>query len=344
MTVRTVSRLLLCLVLLVAAHPASSQVVKIKMGTLAPEGSPWHDVLLQIREDWREISGGKVTLRIYPGGVLGDEKDMIRRMRIRQLHAVAITGSGLATIEPAVSALQVPLMFDSYEELDYVRERLAPKLEHLLEEKGFKVLNWGDAGWVHFFAKQPFSTLDELRGLKLLTAAGDPRTEALYKDFGFNVVPLAYTDVLTSLQTGMIDVVQGPPLYALIEQWFGLANHMVELRWAPLVGATLVRRETWDRIRPEWQEPMLEAARSAGDRLREDIRRLGEESVPEMQKRGLAIVPIDEERLAEWRAETLAAYPKLRGTYAPAEMFDETLRLRDEYRAAHSPQQKVTPP
>jgi TRAP-type C4-dicarboxylate transport system substrate-binding protein len=338
-----VARVVLGAVLLALAPPATSQIVKIKMGTLAPEGSPWHDVLVQMREEWRELSGGKVDLRIYPGGVLGDEKDMIRRTRIGQLHAVAITGSGLATIEPAVSALQVPLMFDSYEELDYVRDRLAPKLESLLEEKGFKVLNWGDAGWVHFFGNQPISTLDEIRGLKLLTSAGDPKTEALYKDFGFNVVPLAYTDVLTALQTGMVDVVQGPPLYAMLEQWFGLANHMVGVRWAPLIGATLVRTKTWNRIRPEWKEGMLTAARVAGDRLRGDIRRLGEEAVPEMLKRGLEVVEIDEERFALWRAETLAAYPKLRGTYAPAEMFDEVQRLRDEFRATRASEGKATP-
>ena len=323
--------------LLAIASPVFGQAVLVKMGTLAPEGSPWHDILLQMRQDWRDISRGQVTLRIYPGGVLGDESDMIRKMRIRQLHAVAITGAGLSRIEPGIAALQIPLMFESYEELDYVRDRLAPRLESRLEEKSFTVLNWGDAGWVHFFSTKPVSTLDDIRGLKLLISAGDPETEELYATFGFRVVPLAYTDVLTSLQTGLIEAVQGPPLYAMIEQWFGLASNMIDIRWAPLVGATVIRTETWEKIPAEWREPMLRAARDAGRRLRGEIRRLGEDSVAEMQKRGLNVTELDETTRALWRAEADAAYPKLRGSYAPADLFDEVSRLCDQFRAG-SPQ------
>ena len=109
----------------------------------------------------------------------------------------------------------------------------------MVEEKGFKILNWGDAGWVYFFSKKPASSLDDIRSMKLLTSAGDPKTEELYKDFGFQVVPLAYTEVLTALQTGMVEAVQGPPLFAMVEQWFGLANNMIDVKWPSLVAATV---------------------------------------------------------------------------------------------------------
>jgi TRAP-type C4-dicarboxylate transport system substrate-binding protein len=326
----------LCAAALVATltvHDARSEdAVTIRVGTLAPEGSPWHDVLLEMNEAWRKISGGKVTLKIY-SGVLGDEAEMIRKMNRRQLQAVAISGAALPSIERGVSCFQIPMMLDSYEELDYVLERIGPRLEKKFAERGYVVLNWSDAGWVHFFSKKPVATPGDLRKTKLLTSAGDPETEALYKDFGFHVVPLPYTDVLVSLETGLIESVQGPPLYAMLDQWFGLATNMTDLRWSPLIGATLIREDVWNGIPEPWRAPMLEASRQAGLRLRATIRKLGDDAVHEMQKRGLNVVSLDAAQVQAWRSEARAAYPKLRGKYAPAELFDEVLRLRDEFRA-----------
>jgi TRAP-type C4-dicarboxylate transport system substrate-binding protein len=328
----TVRRWIVAAALLVAVSPClAEQSVRIRLGTLAPEGSPWHDALLEMREDWREISGGKVDVKIY-SGVLGDEAEMIRKMRIRQLQAVAVSGAALPRIDPGVSCLQIPLLFDSYAELDYVRDRLAPKLEKRIAEEGFVVVSWSDAGWIHFFTKRPAATPDDLRKLKLLTSAGDPQTEKLYKDFGLRVVPLPYTEVLMALETGLIEAVQGPPLYAMLDQWFGLARNMTDLRWAPLVGATVVRKDTWEKIPAEWREKMRESARTAGLRMRNKIRTLGEQAVPEMEERGLTVVRLDDSDRSAWRTESEKAYPKLRDVYAPAELFDEAVRLRDEFR------------
>ncbi|HET6277982.1 MAG TPA: TRAP transporter substrate-binding protein DctP, partial [Candidatus Polarisedimenticolia bacterium] len=235
-------------------------------------------------------------------------------------------------LDQSVACLQIPLLVESYEEFDYVRERITPRLERVLVEGGFRVLSWGDAGWVHFFTKKPARTLQEIRHMKLLTAAGDPVAEKLYKDFGFRVVPLPYTEVLTALQTGLIEAVQGPPLYALLEQWFGLAENMIDIRWMPLVAATVIREDAWQRIRPEWRDKMLAAAQAAGERMRREIRQLGDDAVPEMRQRGLNVITLDEATFANWQAEADRAYPKLRGEYAPVELFDEVLRLRDEFR------------
>ncbi len=329
------------LLLLVVTIPLQAQDrrIVINMGTLAPEGTAWHDALLQMRQDWNRISRGRVILRIFPSGVQGDENTMIRKMRIGQLQAVAVSGNGLSRIEPAISCLQIPLMLDSYEELDYVRDRLAPQLEGMIEQKGFKVLNWADAGWVRFFTKRPASTLDDIRGMKLLTSAGDPETEELYKDFGFQVVPLPYTEVLTALQTGLIEAVQGPPLYAMVEQWFGLATNMTEVKWAPLVGATVISNRAWERIPANMRPQLLEAARSAGRRLLPEIRQLNEDAIPAMTKRGLNVVRPDAAALASWFAEAKDAYPKLRGRYVSAHLFDEVERLRNEFRSQQQTRQ-----
>ncbi|MDA2923177.1 TRAP transporter substrate-binding protein DctP [Acidobacteria bacterium AH-259-L09] len=328
------------LLLLVVTIPLQAQGrrIVINMGTLAPEGTAWHDVLLQMRQDWNRISRGRVVLRIYPSGVQGDENTMIRKMRIGQLQAVAVSGNGLSRIEPAISCLQIPLMLDSYEELDYVRDQLAPQLEGMIEQKGFKILNWADTGWVRFFTKRPASTLDDIRGMKLLTSAGDPETEELYKDFGFQVVPLPYTEVLTALQTGLIEAVQGPPLYAMVEQWFGLATNMTEVKWAPLVGATVISNRAWERIPANMLPELLEAARTAGRRLLTEIRQLNEDAIPAMTKRGLNVVHPDAAALSSWFSEAKDAYPKLRGRYVSADLFDEVERLRNEFRSQQTGQ------
>ncbi len=325
------SRILIGLAL--AAAASFGQNVLIKMGTVAPEGSPWHQILQQMGQDWTRIAGGKVTLRIYPGGVLGDEPDMITKMRVGPLQAVALSGSGLSRLEPAVSCLQIPMLIESYEELDYVRDRITPRLDKLIEQKGYIVLNWGDAGWVHFFTKTPARKLDDIRRMKLFTMAGDADALELYQSAGFRPVPLATTDMLPALQTGLIDAFDVPPLLAMLNQWFGVANHMIDVKWAPLVGATIVSKQTWDRVPEAIRTKMFEAGRAAGNRLRGEIRKMGDDAVAAMQKRGLKVISLDAATLADWRRQAEDAYPKIRGRIVPAELFDEAKRLRDEFRA-----------
>ncbi len=330
-----VVRLIVCIALLSLVPPVYSQrPLRFNVGTLAPEGSPWHEILQQMGQDWEEISGGKVILRIYPGGVLGGETDMLRNVRIGQLQAVALSSAGLERIERSVSCLQIPMLIDTYEELDYVWDRIAPTLEERLERKGFVVLNWGDVGWVHFFTTVPAKTPDDIRKLKLFTSAGDPETEKLYKELGFQPVPLAVTDLLPSLQTGLVEAIDVPPLFALLNQYFGLANHMIAIKWAPLVGATVVSKRSWERIPEQLRPQLLEAARVAGQQRRGEIRKLGDDAIVEMQKRGLEVIHLDADMIAEWRSEAEAAYPRLRGGLVPADLFDEVVRLRNEYRSS----------
>src|SRR5579864_3529 len=326
------ARILLVLLLATATLPAQTI---IRLGTLVPRNSRWHEILLNMGEEWKKASGGKVELKIYPSGEQGDEPEMVQKIRIKKLQAVALSGAGLSGIDAAVSALQVPMMLSSYEELDYVRDKISPRLEKGLADRGFIVLNWGDAGWVHFFTKQPAMHPDEIRKLKLCVLQGDNSTFQLYKINGFNPVALAATDILTGLQTGLIDAFQSPPLFALSNQWFGGAKNMLDIRFAQLVGATLISKDVWNKIPPDVQKQMLVSARTAGVALREEIRKAESSSIPMMQQFGLNVVHADPKVVAEWRQLTEAIWPKLRGTMVPPDLFDEVKRLRDEYRKAH---------
>jgi len=304
---------LLCF-LLSLSLPA--QTTLVRLGTLVPKGSRWDEILMNMGQEWSKASGGKIELKIYPGGEQGDEPEMVQKLRIKKLQAVALSGAGLSGIDPDVAALQIPMMLSSYEELDYV-------------------LNWGDAGWIHFFTKQPASRPDDIRRMKLCVLQGDTATFQLYKINGFLPVSLAATDILTGLQTGLIDAFQAPPLVALGNQWFGGAKNMLDIPFAQLVGATVISKDVWDKIPPPVQKEMMASARTAGVALRDEIRKTEAGSIPLMQQFGLNVVHADPKAVAEWRQLAESIWPKLRGGAVPPDLFDQVKRLRDDYRKTH---------
>jgi TRAP-type C4-dicarboxylate transport system substrate-binding protein len=315
--------------------------VKVRLGTIAPRGSSYAKHLLVMGEQWRQAPGGGVLLTIYPDGTMGSEADMVRRMRLGQLQAGMLTAMGLADIEPAVTGLQyMPMMFRSLEEVDYIGEKLQPMLEKRLEEKGFVVLFWGDTGWVRFFSKQPVIRPDDLKKTKLFVWAGSAVEVDSYRSIGFNPVPLETVDILPNLQTGLINAVPLPPSIALAGQVDGEAPHMLDLDWAPLVGAAVITKKAWDAIPLEGREALRKAATETGKLIKADGRRESVESVEAMRKRGLRVHAVTPEVEAEWRREAEAAYPKIRGGIVPGDIFDEVVKQLKAYRAARAGNKK----
>jgi len=312
----------------------SASAQTIKLGTLAPEGSPWYNAIRDMAETWKTATGGKVQFRIYPGGVAGDDPDMVRKMRVGQLQAAALSGQGLYEIIPEVQALMMPTMLASDEELDYVRDRFAPKLEVLLEARGFKVLNWGEAGWVQFFAQKPVVRPDDLKPLRLFVWSGQAAFTEVWKDAGFHPVELAATDIMMGLQSGLINAFSTTPLAALSYQWFGLAKHMTDLKWAPLVGATVISTKKWQEIPDEVKPALLKSARETGARLRRETRNLDDNAIAVMQKHGLNVHHVPPDIVAQWEHTARASYPKLAEKVVPAEVVTEVERYRDEYRVS----------
>ena len=325
-------RLMLGVMMLTGWAAQAESRVLVKIGTLAPEGSVWHDALLEVRQKWLAITAGEVELRIYPAGVLGGEDEMVRKLQRRSLDAVAISGGGLPHLEDSVEVLNIPLLFESYEELDFVRDRIAPELEKRLDARGFKVLNWTDAGWVYFFTKSPVRTPDDLRQLRLWISSGAPEAEELFKRFGLRVVPLPVTDMLTGLQTGLIEAIDVPPLFALLDGSYRLAGYMTDLRWAPVNGAVVISDRIWQEIPARHHEALLESIRAISGVALAKIRESGEQSIAEMRARGLNVITLDPDALALWRREAEAAYPAIRASTGHPELFDEVLRLSAEYK------------
>ncbi len=318
---------------LLIAGSASAQTVKIKLGTLAPQGSTWHLLLTEMGQKWKEASGGKVELHIYAGGTQGNEGEMIRKMDIGQLHAASVTAVGLHEITPEPQAEDVPMMVDSYDEYDFVHAKIKGKLEEALAKKNFVVLNWGEVGFVHFFSTEAYKSPADFAKGKLFTWNGDPAAEAAWKAAGFRPVVLSSTDVIPSLSSHMINIITEPPLYAFTAHLFERANHMLDLKWGFLSGATVVRKDVWEKVPADLRPKLLEIAVEYGKKTTTDVRKQNEEALVEMKKKGLIIE--SPSSIEEWQAAAAKAETTVRGKMVPAAIYDEVKKYRDEFRAQH---------
>ncbi|MEZ4321950.1 MAG: TRAP transporter substrate-binding protein DctP [Myxococcota bacterium] len=305
----------------------------VKLATLAPEGSTWHKGLVRMGEEWKAATNGEVELKIYAGGVTGNETVMLRKMRIGQLHAAAITNLGLLEIDPSSQALNTPMLIMNYEELDYVMDAMRPEFEKNIEDKGYIVLAWSDAGWARLFSKQALTDPADAGKLKIFTWEGDPGAVEMFKSAGFNPVVVAATDILPSLQSGLIDSFPTTPLGALAFQWFGLAPNMMDVPWAPLVGATVISKEAWESIPEQHRDKLREISRTTGAEMKATIRKQDDKAIEVMKKYGLKVNTPTPEQRAKWEKLAAATHPIMREKVAGAESFDRVKSLVEEYRA-----------
>jgi TRAP-type transport system periplasmic protein len=309
---------------------AGDQPPRIRLATSLPRGTSTHHALQEMTAKWQDAG---VNCTVYTDGVMGGEAETVRRMRIDQLQAAVLSVAGLTEIDQSVTALQLmPMMFRSLDEVAYVRERLRPLLERRLEEKGFVVLFWADGGWVQLFSRKPVMHPDDLRSQKLFALTSNSGELDMMKSAGFQPIALEYSDILTGLQTGLIDAVPTPPFYALAGQFYLPAPDMLQLNYAPLVGALVVTRKAWDAVPAAARDKMRQAAEQAGKSATISAHHEMEESVAAMQKRGLKVTQMTPAAEAEWRTLFEALYPKIRGGLVPADLFDEVQRLLREYR------------
>lgn len=321
---------------IVACTAFAEEPARIRLGTLAPKGSSYHRALQEMGEKWRKAQGGAATFTVFTDGTQGGEEDTVRRMRVGQLNAALLSVVGLKEIDRSVAALQLmPLVYRNWEEVDYVREKIAPKLERSLFEKGYVVLFWADAGWVRYFSKEPALLPGDFRRRKIFVWSGDNNQVDMLKAMGYQPVPLETADILPGLQTGLITVIPTTPFYALAGQFNGSAPHMLDMKWVPIVGACVITRKAWEMISPPGREELMRAARQAGADIRRHARQEDTEAIEAMKRRGLQVAVPTPEVDAEWRRVVEQAYPGIRGSMVPAEIFDEVMALLREYRAAH---------
>ena len=316
-----------------APRAAHAQTAVVKLATLAPDGSVWDKALREMGAEWSSSTQGRVTLRVYPGGVAGDEPDVVRKMRIGQLQAAAVTTAGLASIDPSFNVFNVPMFFTSYPELYATLDKLEPLLKARLDAKGFVLLSWGHGGWVYFFTKNPVETVDALRKTKMFTWAGDDQMVNVWRSKGFNPVPLAATDIMTGLQTNMIDSYPTTPLLGLSLQWYRQTPNMVGMGMAPLVGGLVISKTAWLRL-PEADRAMVQAACDRMERRLEiEVPRQDTTAVAEMQKRGLRVNTISPANAAQFRSVAEEFATAMAGIRIPPDVLALARKERDAFRA-----------
>jgi TRAP-type C4-dicarboxylate transport system substrate-binding protein len=320
----------------VAALPLLAQpVVQLRIGSVVPKNSVYHQQLLEIGEAWRQAQGGATRFTVFTDGSQGGEAEIARRMRIGQLQGGLMSVVGLREIEPTVAALQsLPLLFRSWDEVDHVREKMRPGIEKRFADRGFVIIGWGDAGWVRFFSREAARRPDDYRRMKFFAWGSEPEQQAIMKSLGYTPVPLETADILPAVQTGMIDVVPSTPYFALATQVYDTVRHMLEINWAPIVGALVLTQRAWDSVSAAGQQALRTAGDKAGAVMRARARAEVDEAVAAMQKRGLQVHKPTPEQLQEWNQLAERLYPRIRGTMVPADTFDEVFAHLRAYRAS----------
>jgi TRAP-type transport system periplasmic protein len=310
---------------------AGNEIV-IKVATLAPQGSEWHRIIQEMGSEWQKISHGQIALRLYPGGVAGDDADVVRKMRLGTLDGGILTITGLMAIDRSAAALEVPLAYKDESELDCVLEQLGPQLEKQYQAKGFVLLGWSDAGWTHFFTKSPVKTPDDMKKMKMFVWAGDDQYIEMWKKTGFNPVPLPSSEIATALQTGLVNAVTFTAEGVLLMQWYKQLNYMSDLKWAMFLGGMVMSKAAWEKIPADLRPLLKESALKACRRLKDFSRQSERKDLEVLQKNGVVIVPVDDASLAAWRKIIDSVLPEVRGSYVPAEYLEAAFKYREECR------------
>lgn len=318
------------LILILLTSFAQSQV--IKFATQAPEGSAWIKVMEEYNQEIQKLTNGEVKFKIYPGGIQGDELGVLRKMRFGSINSAGFTGVGAGEILPEFRILEAPMLIRTYKEADYITSLLYDDLAKKFEENGYVLLGLTEVGLVYVFAKKPIKSVADIKDIKMWMWEGDPLAEAAFKSLGANAIPLSITDVLTSLQTGLIDAVYTSPLACVTLQWYTRVNYMMDLPLTNSFGAILITKKMFDKIKPEYQKILVEKGREHMDRLIQLSRQSNQESIELMKKNGIEIVTIPQANLKNFYNAASQARQSLVGKLYSQELLTRVETALQEFR------------
>ncbi len=325
---------LILLTFLTMVNLSFSQKYKIKFATLAPEGSTWLKVMEEYNREIQKLTNGEVKFKIYPGGIQGDEKDVLRKIRFGQLHSAGFTGVGLGEILPEVRILDSPLLFLNYDEVDYITGLLYDEFSRKFEEVGYVLIGWTEVGFVYVYANKPIRSLPDLKGTKMWMWEGDPIAEATFRALGVTPIPLSITDVLTSLQTNLIEAVYTSPLACVSLQWYTRVKYMMDVPLADAAGAVLISKKKFDKLPAEYQQILREKGRFYMKKLVDLSRKDNEESIQLMKNNGIQLVHVPEENLPQFIEAGKKARQQLVGKLYSQELLNKVERALESFRAS----------
>ncbi|MCW8919294.1 MAG: TRAP transporter substrate-binding protein DctP [Gammaproteobacteria bacterium] len=312
-------RYLLTLFLL-TAMPLTHAATTFKIASLAPDGTSWMKEMRAGAEEINKRTDGRVEFRFYPGGIMGNDKSVLRKMRVGQLHGGALTGGGLAMIYPDAQVYTIPFIFHNYAEVDYARRLMDPVLLTGMKERGYVSFGISEGGFAYLMSKSPVGGIDDLKGLKVWVPEGDEISRAAFEASGVSPISLPLTDVLTALQTGLIDTVASSAMGAIALQWHTRVKHLTDSPLMYLYGSMVVSAKQFEKLSAEDQQIVHQVMSGVFERLDHLNRNDNQSAMAALQQQGIGFVTPDETETQRWRASLDSAMQRLlqQGLFDPA--------------------------
>lgn len=305
---------------------------RIKIGTLAPEGSSWFKTFNELNAEVMKKTQNKVRFKIYPGGILGDEKDMVRKMRIGQIHGAALTSGALSALFTDIDVLQIPFLFQDYGEVDYILKKMDSFFKKGFEDNEYILLGWTEAGFIYLMSTTPISCVSDLKKEKVWIWEQSPMAKAIFDEAGVAAIPLSIPDVLVGLQTGLVDVVYVPPTGAIALQWFTKIKYITDVPLAYIAGGIVMKRNMFQKLPQPFQNILIESCQRHLDQLKTVTRRENREAIKVMAKHGVKIIPPSKDTIDEFKKLWERAMGRLSGQTFSKKVLDEVSSHLESYR------------
>ena len=311
---------------------ARGKQITLKLATLAPEGSPWMEAFNKANRELIVLTGGEVRMRAYPGGVMGDDHTVLRKMRIGQIQIAGLMGIGLGEINKDLQVLGTPFLFRTYEEVDHILPKITDQFEKTLEEKGYVLLGWSEIGFIYMMSNTPMSSLDAVQGAKVWMPEGDSMSQAVFQKAGVSPVPLAISDVLVALQTGLVDVIYSTPFGAIALHWFTKVKYITRVPLSYSLGAVVMTQKAFKNILPDHRQKLKEVFRKNLVPINAQTRRNNEEALALMGSKGIQYVDLSPHELARFQKIAHEAMKGIAGKVFSKAILKKVNRLLAEFR------------
>lgn len=315
-------------ILILAGSALSAKTTVIKFATLAPKGTAWAKYIRKMTREIEKKSNNTIKFKLYLGGVAGDEKTVVRKMRSGAIDVASLTGIGLGEIAPAVRLMELPMFFKNTRQVDRTVKALYPDFQKIFDKKGFALIGWGEAGFVYLMSKKPGKTSQDLKGMKVWMPTGDPLVKAMLKEYGLVPVPLGIESVLTQLQTGGLDAVYGPPMGAIGLQWFREVKYMLDFKLANAIAATVMSKKSMDKLSADQKKVIQEVVEKWSEKFIKAIRRENARGYKVLMKRGIKVIKMPAAEKKIFAQNALRVQKKLTGKLYPAWLLKKAIAAR----------------
>lgn len=305
---------------------------EIRFAVLAPEGSTWINLMKKFNDDITKESKGAISFKIFPGGISGDEFDVIRKMKMGKIDSAGFTGVGLGQILSEIRVLELPRLFNSYQEIDYVTDKMKPYFEQQFDKKGYVLLGWAEVGFVNIFSNKDISSLEALKGLKMWAWEGDPLAKSLFESLGIVPNPMPVTDVFTSLQTGLINSVYISPLGTIAMQWFTKTKNMNTLKLTNATGAVLMSKTSFAKLSAANQALLKKRTAEFCKNLIAASRKDNEKAYDTLKKNNIKFVDMQPADVAKFDTISQGVWKSMTGKLYSQKVLDQVLAYKAEFK------------